>query len=70
MARLWSWIVAFARFWYDFIIGDDWTVAAAVFIGLIVTGILNANHIVVWWLMPIIVVVMTGVSVRRANAPR
>ena len=70
MAWLWSWIVAFARFWYDFIIGDDWTVAAAVFIGLIVTGILNANHIVAWWLMPIIVVVMTGVSVRRANAAR
>ena len=69
MARIWSWIVGFGRFWYDFIIGDDWTVAAAVFAGLIVTGILNANNIVAWWLMPIIVVVVTGISVRR-NAAR
>jgi len=70
MSRIWGWVVAFGRFWYDFIIGDDWTVAAAVFIGLILTGILNANHIVGWWLMPIIVVVITGVSVQRTSARR
>ena len=70
MARVWGWVVAFGRFWYDFIIGDDWTVAVAVFIGLIVTGILNSNHIVSWWLMPIIVVVMTGISVQRMSARR
>jgi len=45
-------------------------VAVAVLIGLAVTGILNANHIVGWWLMPIIVVVMTGVSVQRTSARR
>lgn len=70
MALIWSWIVAFGRFWYGFIFGDDWTVAAAVFIGLVVTGILNANHIVAWWLMPIIVVVVTGVSLQRTSARR
>jgi len=70
MARLWGWVVGFGRFWYDFIIGDDWTVAAAVLIGLIVTGILNANHVVSWWLMPIVVVVITGVSVQRTSAGR
>ena len=70
MALLWSWIVAFARFWYEFIVGDDWTVALAVLLGLVVTGILNANHIVGWWLMPIIVVVMTGISVQRASVRR
>ncbi|HEV3096949.1 MAG TPA: hypothetical protein VG104_07360 [Candidatus Dormibacteraeota bacterium] len=70
MSRIWGWVVAFGRFWYDFIIGDDWTVAAAVFIGLVLTGILNANHIVGWWLMPIIVVVVTGVSVQRPSARR
>ena len=70
MALLWSWIVAFARFWYEFIVGDDWTVALAVLLGLVVTGILNANHIVGWWLMPIIVVVMTGISLQRTSARR
>jgi hypothetical protein len=24
------WIAAFGRFWYDFIIGDDWRIAAGV----------------------------------------
>ena len=62
-----SWIVAVVRFLYDFIVGDDWTVAAAVGIGLIVTAVLNVNHILAWWLIPVIVVLMLGVSLRRAS---
>jgi hypothetical protein len=62
-----SWIVAVAKFLYDFIVGDDWTVAAAVGIGLIVSAILNVNHIAAWWLIPAIVVLMLGVSLRRAS---
>ena len=62
-----SWIVAVAKFLYDFIVGDDWTVAAAVGIGLIVSAILNVNHIAAWWLIPVIVVLMLGVSLRRAS---
>jgi hypothetical protein len=47
-------------------------VAVAVLAGLIVTGILNANHIVAWWLMPIIAIVATGVSIERnsVRSPR
>jgi hypothetical protein len=29
-------VVAFLRFWYDFLIGDDWTIAAS--IAVAVTG--------------------------------
>lgn len=67
MARIWSWILAPFRFLYNFIVGDDWTVAVVVFAGLAVTAILNANHIVAWWLMPIIAIVMTYVSIRRLH---
>ena len=66
MRRLVSWPVAFVRFWYQFIIGDDWTVAAAVVSALLVTALLNARGIVVWWLVPLVVIVM--VSVRRYRA--
>jgi hypothetical protein len=46
-------------------------VSVAVFIGLIVSGVLTANHVVAWWLIPVIVVVMLGISLRRAsNRPR
>jgi len=62
-----SWIVAIGRFLYNFIVGDDWTMAAAVAIGLILSAVLNANHIVAWWLIPVIVVVMLGVTLRRAG---
>lgn len=62
-----SWIVAIVRFLYDFIVGDDWTMAAAVFVGLALSAILNANHRVAWWLIPVIVVVMLGISLRRAS---
>jgi hypothetical protein len=65
-----SWIVAAARFLYHFIVGDDWTMAAAVAIGLILTAVLNVNHIFAWWLIPVIVVVMLGISLRRASGMR
>ena len=67
MCRIWSWIVAFGRFWYHFIIGDDWTVAAAVAVGLVLTWFLNSAHLVAWWLVPVIVVTMLGLSLRRAK---
>jgi hypothetical protein len=59
--------VAVGRFLYDFIIGDDWTMAAAVATGLILSALLNANHIAGWWLIPVIVVLILGVSLRRAS---
>lgn len=33
-----KYLKAFGQFWYDFIIGDDWKVAAAVVGGLAITG--------------------------------
>jgi hypothetical protein len=65
-----SWIVAAAQFLYHFIVGDDWTMAVAVFTGLLLSAILNANHLVAWWLIPVIVVVMLGISLRRASGTR
>lgn len=67
MKTMWSWVVAFGRFWYRFIVGDDWTVAAAVVAGLLVTALLNARGVPAWWLIPLIVVVVVGVSLRRAS---
>ncbi len=63
----WSWIIGFGRFWYRFIVGDDWTVAATVAIGLVATAFLNARGIVAWWLVPLAVVAAVGVSLRRAS---
>lgn len=50
----------FLRFWYDFIVGDDWTIAAGVVAALAVTYVLAHNHVAAWWLLP--VAVMGGLS--------
>lgn len=50
-----KYIVGFGQFWYDFIVGDDWTVAAGVVIALALTALLAHNDIAAWWLLPIAV---------------
>ncbi len=62
-----KYITAFARFWYDFVIGDDWTIAAAVVVALIVTALLSSAHLAVWWLLPLVVIVFLGASLLRVS---
>ena len=64
---MFSAIIAFGRFWYRFIVGDDWSIAAAVLIGLVVTYALHRRASSAWWLMPAVVVVVLGVSLYRAR---
>jgi hypothetical protein len=64
-------VKAFGAFWYDFIIGDDWQVAALVVIGLAVTAILaHAAGVNAWWLLPVVVFAALAWSLRRATAHR
>ena len=70
MMRVMSWLVGFGRFWYRFIIGDDWTMAASLAIGLLVTALLNAAHFPAWWVISLIVVVTLRVSVQRSKRTR
>jgi hypothetical protein len=61
------WIRAFVLFWIDFIVGDDWTVAAAVAATLLATwGLLRAG-VDAWWLTPVVAVLATAISLRRAT---
>jgi len=49
------WIKAVVVFLVDFIIGDDWTVAAGIAVGLLLTWRLVAADIPAWWLLPLVV---------------
>lgn len=60
-------LIGFAKFWYDFIIGDDWTIAAAVVIALFITGLLVRASIPAVWLLPTIVLLFLGASLLRAT---
>jgi hypothetical protein len=54
---------AFALFWWDFIVGDDYRIALAVVVLLAATALLNRAGVAVWWLLPLGVVTMLVVSV-------
>jgi hypothetical protein len=59
---------AFGAFWYDFIVGDDWHVAALVVIGLGLTAILaHAAKVNAWWLLPIVAFAALAWSLHRAT---
>lgn len=67
MSRLGAVLCRFAAFWWDFIVGDDWHVAAGVIAALGATAALAATGIPAWWLLPGAVAVLLGLSLRRAT---
>jgi hypothetical protein len=62
-----SWLTGFARFWYRFIIGDDWRIAATVAIALVLTWLLHLAAVPAWWLVPLAAVAVVGASLRRVS---
>ena len=62
-------VIGFFTFWYDFIVGDDWTIAAVVVITLAIIHQLAARGMAVSWLLPAAVLVFLGVSLWRASRP-
>jgi hypothetical protein len=61
-------VKAFLRFWYDFVIGDDWTIAAGVIVALALTALLAHNGLPsAWWLLPMVVALGLAVSLSRAT---
>jgi hypothetical protein len=61
-----SGLAAFGRFWWDFVIGDDWLVAALVAVAIGATAALAAAGIAAWWLLPLAVPLVLWLSLRRA----
>ena len=58
---------AFGRFWWDFVVGDDWRVAAGVLVALVATKLLTSSGVNAWWLLPVAVVLLLAASLRRAT---
>jgi hypothetical protein len=59
-------IAAFGRFWWDFVVGDDWLSAVGVAIAIGATAALAAEKVAAWWLLPLAVLLVLYVSLRRA----
>ena len=59
-------LAAFGRFWWEFVIGDDWLVAVLVAAAIGVTAVLAAAGVAAWWLLPLAVLLILWLSLRRA----
>ncbi len=60
-------IRAFAAFWYDFVVGDDWLIAVGVVLGLALTYGLSRTSVPAWWLLPLFLVLLLPLSLWRAT---
>jgi hypothetical protein len=57
-----SWLRAFGAFWWDFIVGDDWRLAAGVVAAIALTATLTRTHREVWWFLPLAVLTLLALS--------
>ena len=55
-------VASFGRFWWNFIVGDDWLAAAGVAVALGLTALLDS-----WWLLPPAVALVLAASLYRAT---
>lgn len=56
---------AFAAFLYDFVVGDDPWIAAAVVASLVATLALSGAGVAAWWLVPVAALGALAASVWR-----
>jgi hypothetical protein len=56
-------VASLLRFVWDFVVGDDWRIAAAVAATLVVMLVLSNAGAAVWWLLPAVVLTVLGVSI-------
>jgi hypothetical protein len=60
-----TYIRTFFRFWYDFIVGDDWRLAVAAIAALGVTALAVEASIPAWWVAPAVVTGFLALVVLR-----
>ena len=70
MTRVASALRGFAAFWWDFVVGDDWRIAAAVVAALGVTFALARSTTSVWWVLPVVVPAILALSLWDSTRDR
>jgi hypothetical protein len=61
-----KYLVNFGRFWYDFIVGDDWFIAAAGVLLIAATALLVSLDVNAWWVLVIGTPLALYATVKRA----
>ena len=63
-------ITAFGRFWWDFVVGDDWLVAVEIVAAIGLTAAIAKSSVSAWWVLPVVVALVLYSSLRRAIRPQ
>lgn len=63
-------VEAFLRFLWDFVVGDDWRIAAGVVAALGATALIAGTNVAAWWVLPVAVGVVLAGSVWHAARDR
>lgn len=58
---------ALGLFLYDFVVGEDWRIAAGVVVTLGLTAAFAGAGVSAWWLLPVGIVVVLTLSLFRAT---
>jgi hypothetical protein len=51
---------------WDFVVGDDWRTALGVVLALGLTAIVAKTSVSAWWIVPLAVLLLLALSIRRA----
>jgi hypothetical protein len=51
---------------WEFVVGDDWLTALGVVLALAVTALLAGAGVTAWWVLPVSVLALLAISLRRA----
>jgi hypothetical protein len=60
----------FGKFWYDFIIGDDWRVALGVTTAIGILYLMAHQGANWWWTLPLAVATLLAMSLNNATRLR
>jgi hypothetical protein len=63
-------VEALGQFAWDFVVGDDWRIAAGVVVALIVSAIIAGTGIAAWWILPVAAAGLLALSIWRAARPQ
>jgi len=61
-----SWVRSTLEGVWEFVVGDDWVTAVGVVAALGVTALISGAGATAWWVMPIAVISLLALSLRRA----
>jgi hypothetical protein len=52
---------------WDFVVGDDWIIAAGVATAIAITAVIASSGAAAWWVMPVAVLLLLAQSLGRAR---